>query len=143
MAILNRKIRALAFLQLLIGIGAFLSGLSFVIDPTGVNLGFLIDWLERSVFSTYMIPGLIFMFILGFGNILGGIFTLKNNRKSGIIASFLGFYLMMWMITQLVIFPFHWAHLLYLLFGFAEVLLGVAVYLSNLSQHMSKKIPLM
>ncbi len=143
MAIINTKIRTLAFLQLFIGIGAFAGGLGFVMDPTGVNLGFLIDWLDRSVFSSYLIPGLIFIFILGFGNIFGSIFTLKKNKKSGIIASFLGFYLMMWMITHLVVFPFHWIHLLYLLFGFAEVLLGIAVYLANFSQHMTKKVPLM
>ncbi len=126
--------RALAILQLFIGIGAIAGGLGLVIDSTGATVGLNPDWLARSLFNSYLVPGLILFIIIGIGHIFSGILTLKNYNKSGILAAFLGFFLMLWIVAQMVIIPFYWLQLLYFVFGFTEVLLGVAVFLSRFTQ---------
>ncbi len=126
--------RALAILQLFIGIGAIAGGLGLVIDSTGATVGLNPDWLARSLFNSYLVPGFILFIIIGIGHIFSGILTLKNYNKSGILAAFLGFFLMLWIVAQMVIIPFYWLQLLYFVFGFTEVLLGVAVFLSRFTQ---------
>jgi len=128
------KMRALAILQLFIGIGALAGGFGLIIDTTGASIGLNPDWLARSLFNSYLVPGLILFVIIGMGHTISGILTWKNYNKAGIIAAFLGFFLMLWIVAQMIIIPFFWLQPLYFVFGFTEVLLGVAVFLTGFTQ---------
>lgn len=58
----------LLFGLLFLGIGAIYGGGSLVLDPTGRRLGIPFEWIQGSVFGSYLIPGAFLFCFLGIGS---------------------------------------------------------------------------
>ena len=86
----GNKSRWLAFglgaLQVFIGLGGIAGGFGLVTEPSGANLGFHMEWLSKSPFSDYLIPGLILFIVIGIGSLAGGVLSVLRYRYSGEIA---------------------------------------------------------
>ncbi len=50
---------------LFVSLGAFYGGYSLVSDPSGSQMGIRLEWLWRTGFSDYFVPGLILLIVLG------------------------------------------------------------------------------
>jgi len=50
---------------LLLGVGALAGGFGLVGDPSGRAIGIPLSWLEHTPFSSFLIPGLILLVVLG------------------------------------------------------------------------------
>jgi hypothetical protein len=100
----GKKDRWLAFvlgtLQVFIGIGGVAGGFGLVTEPSGVKLGFLVEWLSKSPFSDYLIPGLVLLVVIGVGSLAGSVLSILGYRYSGEIAAASGAFLMIWIVAQ-------------------------------------------
>jgi hypothetical protein len=59
------EVYVLLFLHLLLGLNALAGGTMLIVDPQGELLGMPIEWLERTPFKTYLIPGIILLVFNG------------------------------------------------------------------------------
>jgi len=96
--------RCLAFglggLQVFIGLGGVAGGFGLVTEPSGANLGFLVEWLSKSPFSDYLIPGLVLLVVIGVGSLAGGVLSILRYRYACEIAAILGAFLVIWITAQ-------------------------------------------
>ena len=86
-------------LQAFIGLTAVAGGFRLVSNPNGIP-DFPIEWLSNSPFTSYLIPGLVLLIVIGFGNILGGTITFLRKKYSGNIAVLLGVFLIFYMTIE-------------------------------------------
>jgi len=119
-------VAGLGALQLCIGLGAVAGGLGLALEPSGSNLGIPLELLKRSPFSTFLIPGIVLLVVNGLGNLVGAAASLKRHRYAGEIAIALGIFLVAWILLQVYWFSgFHFLHVLYLVLGLLEFVLGL------------------
>ena len=117
-----RLASGLGILQLLIGLGAVAGGVGLISG----GLEFPLEWLSRSPFKSYFIPGIVLLTVNGIGSLAGGIASLKRYRCAGEIAAALGLFLALWIVIQVYwIGGIHWLHILYFVLGVVESLLGL------------------
>jgi hypothetical protein len=120
---------ALGSLQIFIGLGAVAGGLVMMLDPSGSGMGFTIDLLQDSPFSSYLIPGLFLFLVNGVGSLLGSILTFIQYRYAGEIAIILGVIMITWIVIQVLIINYiHWMHPLYIGLGLLELFLGILLW---------------
>jgi hypothetical protein len=63
-------LRPLLALLGFLSIGAFVGGISFVVDPTGAGLGVKLAWLEQTPVRDYLLPGLFLLTVYALGSLL-------------------------------------------------------------------------
>lgn len=115
----------LGSLQIFVGIGAVFGGAALVIKPDGSILGVPLEFLQNSPFPDYLIPGIILLVFNGIGSLVAGVLTFRRYRYTGELAVFFGGGLMVWIVVQVMILGYHWAHGLYFTIGLVELILGV------------------
>ena len=119
----------LTVLQAFIGIGAVAGGLGLMLNPSGGSLGLPLELLEKTPFSTYLVPGLVLFTVNGLGNLAGAVASFTRRRFAGEIAMALGAFLVAWILIQVYwMSGFHWLHWLYLGLGIVEAVLGWSVW---------------
>ena len=100
---MNFKRRLLTYslgaFQAFIGITAIAGGFRLVSNPNGTS-DIPIEWLNSSPFTNYFIPGLVLLIVIGFGNVLGGIFSFLSKRYAGGLAAMLGTFLILFMTIE-------------------------------------------
>lgn len=117
-----RLVLGLGILQLFIGLGAVAGGVGLISG----GLKFPLEWLSRSPFKSYIIPGIILLAVNGIGSLVGGITSFRRYRYAGEFAVALGIFLALWIVIQVWwIGVIHWLHTLYFVLGVAESILGV------------------
>lgn len=90
------------FIILFTGIGAVISGLIFIFDPTGETMGMTSNILPSNIFRNFLIPGILLLSINGFGHVLVFILCLNKHSKSIPSLQFIGAFLCLWIIIQLM-----------------------------------------
>ncbi len=82
----------LVFLLAFVSLGAIYGGGSMLLSPDGSLLGMDVSWLEKSPFSSFLIPGLILFFFLGFVPLITivGLLTRKPVRLVSTLNMFPG-----------------------------------------------------
>lgn len=108
-----------------------------MLAPDGSLLGRNQDWLSKSPFSTYLLPGVLLFIFLGLFPILGCIGLLwprflafperlnlfKDKHWSWAFSLYSGLMAMMWIIVQQFMAPYFWLQSLILLVTWCIVLL--------------------
>ena len=90
---------SLGVFQAFIGITAIAGGFKLISNPNGTS-DIPIEWLNSAPFTNYLIPGLVLLIVIGFGNVLGGIFSFLSKRYAGGIAAMLGIFLILFMTIE-------------------------------------------
>lgn len=105
----------LAALCLFVGVTAIGGGITLVLYPDGSAMNASPEMLEHSPFSTFLIPGLLLLFVVGFGNAVAGVLVASNARHAPYVAFVAGAALLVWIVVQMVMVrPHHWLQLVYL-----------------------------
>jgi len=78
--------RAIAVVQLLVGLGALAGGALLVADPSGSLLGMPSVLLGRMPFRTYLVPGVLLYTLVGGGNVVAGLLSWKRQALAGLAA---------------------------------------------------------
>ncbi|MBT2654526.1 hypothetical protein J7E81_04610 [Bacillus sp. ISL-18] len=116
-------------LQLLVGIGAVVSGIILILDPDGSNLSLSVAILKDSPFEDFLIPGITLLIINGIGSILGSFFSFKRRLFAGQITMILGTAMVIWISAQVYwINWISWLQPVYLIVGIFEIILGFVLY---------------
>lgn len=129
----------LFYLQILLGLGAFVSGFCFLLFPDGSLIGMPLSILKYSPFKDFFIPGLILFSLLGVYPLIVA-FCLLNQpswRWPNWINPFkkyhwawaasisTGIILIIWITTQvLLIRDIHFLHLIYFVWGWVIILIS-------------------
>ena len=97
----NRYI--LSILVLIQGISGIIGGAGLIYDPTGKMLDIPLRWLDGSPFPDYLIPGIILAAVLGIYPLIIFPGLLKRKEWALTGARNLGFALIIWIITEIVV----------------------------------------
>jgi hypothetical protein len=89
-----------AVIQFLVGLGAIVSGAMLVAVPAGSLLRMSPDMLKEAPFDDFLLPGIILFLVIGVGQVVGGVLTLRRHRSAGYLGAVLGIGLMIWIFVQ-------------------------------------------
>lgn len=115
--------RWLIALSLFTGITAVLGGIELVAWPTGAPwLAFTVDILARTPFTTFLVPGLLLMLLVGLGNMVSSTLALLRHRSSDVVSFGAGATLLGWLVGEMALLrTFHWLHVVYLAVALATM----------------------
>ena len=117
--------RILFFLLVFQGLSGCLGGVRLVADPSGASIELPLEWLRKSVFPSYLVPGLLLLIVLGVGPLVAA-YGVWRRRPWGWSSSFVvGAALIVWLAIQIRIIGYHSDPPLQL--GYALVACAIAV----------------
>jgi hypothetical protein len=97
-------------LHAVLGVAAVVAGQAFVREPSGAALGMSADWLKRSPFRSFRIPGLFLMLVIGGTNLLSAAVLWRRDHRSELVSLATGLLLVVWVAIQTAIIGFrHWS----------------------------------
>jgi len=101
-------------------------GIPFLLRPDGSIYGMPLSLLEHSPFATFLIPGLLLVFVIGLGTTIAGALVLRRTARANVWAFAAGVALLTWIVVEMVLLrAAHWLQLGYL--GMALVIMAVAL----------------
>jgi hypothetical protein len=96
-----RLLRIISIVLLfIIGLNALAAGYSFMVEPTGKDLGISIEYLRYSPFEDFFIPGMVLFFANGVLSILTAVITIKQWRYYRELLVIQGCILFGWIVIQ-------------------------------------------
>jgi hypothetical protein len=136
---MNFKRRLLTYslgaFQAFIGITAIAGGFRLVSNPNGAS-DIPIEWLNSSPFTNYFIPGSVLLIVIGFGNVLGGIFSFLSKRYAGGLAAMLGTFLILFMAIEVWFVGLrNFLQPLYFILGAIVLVLGLKLFKMFITVH--------
>lgn len=127
---MRRNKYILGILQLFVALGAIPSGIMMTIDATGKTVGLDVEILEPTPFQNYLIPGLFLLFFIGFLQLVGAIYSIKNSSFIIGYEIFIAAILILWIVAQ--IYFIGYIHILQLvMMGIGIIQFLVALRLNN------------
>ncbi|MEX2514205.1 MAG: hypothetical protein WD398_14975 [Cyclobacteriaceae bacterium] len=90
----------LGVLQTFNGLSGLLGGYMLINDPSGNSLSLKLEWLEKTPFQNYLIPGLVLFLMIGLANVVGLWITFKKDSKRAKFGLVFGLILLVWIISQ-------------------------------------------
>lgn len=89
-------------LLLFTGVSAIAAGASLVADPSGRGLQMPLSLLAHSPFSSFLIPGLVLLIVIGIGSISAAFAVWRQWRRAPIMTFLEGIMLLGWIIFQVI-----------------------------------------
>jgi menaquinone-dependent protoporphyrinogen oxidase len=121
-----RPSRLLAALCLAVGTSAVVGGAGLVARPDGSLLHMPRSYLEPTPFSSYLVPGLLLLVVVGLGHLLAGFALLRRGRLGPVVAIGAGSALVTWIVTEMVLLrETNALQVIYLALGIAIVTVAV------------------
>ncbi|MGM9929428.1 MAG: hypothetical protein ACI35P_15905 [Bacillus sp. (in: firmicutes)] len=109
----------------LTGVGGLAGGVGFLVDPSGGSIGMPSSLLKGTMFSDFLIPGLLLFIVIGGGHILAGILVWKKGDSGWIYSFIAGVALVIWIFTQVCLIGYvSLLQPLYFIVGIVEVVLA-------------------
>ena len=123
--------KILAILLLFTGLVSIISGIMMIVTN---GMGMPVSWLEGTVFTSYLIPGLILLIVIAGVTILAGILLIMRKKGALEAAAASGFGLLIWLFTEMYILTTMGSHFLHaIIFTEALVILIATMILLRLS----------
>ena len=127
----NRYI--LSFLVLFQGLSGIIGGTALIIDPSGELLGIPLKWLDGSSFPDYLIPGIILASILGIYPLIAFIGLLRKQYWAITATRNLGFALIIWIATEIIVIGYKSEPPLQLIYGILGLIILLISYFPKLN----------
>jgi hypothetical protein len=127
----KRRNYLLGFYDLILSIGVIFIGGMMVSSSSGVFIEYPKEWLTKIPFKSWVVPGIIAIFIFGFGNIKSALISFrKQSDKPWLMSSIMGGILFVSMIAQVIILgEWYMATLQFIFFSIIQVCLSGYVFL--------------
>lgn len=107
------------------GITAMISGMLFLLKPSGAYMQMSVDWLDGSPFHNFLIPGLALFSILGVGSMATAILLLRRKPLAYWMGITVGMGTLIWIGVQYaVILRFSFLQVFYVAAGLTMVVLS-------------------
>lgn len=126
----------LAIIQGFNGLSAVIGGFELMNDPSGMNIGMELDWLQTTPFANYLIPGIVLFSLNGLGNFAGLWFTVKRKAIAAKIGVVFGAIMVIWILLQ-VFWIGYKSFLQPLYFGSGLIQLFFGLYLMKISEKLN------
>jgi hypothetical protein len=128
----HRSMRVLiiiqGILQILVGVGAVVSGMMLILDPSGSLLHAGTAMLRGTPFADFLFPGIILFLVIGVGQLLAGVVTFRRHPRAALTGGVLGLGLMIWIFVQVnMIGGGHWLQYTYFFIGVGETALAFLI----------------
>lgn len=124
---MNRSNKILFILHLFVGIGALVGGTGAIIEPNN-PLGISSDVLKGSPFTSFLIPGIILLTIIGLGNLLAALLLKKDMNLKGYSSSIVSWGLVIWIMVQCIILDtVELIHAFYFFIGIIQAFLSLKI----------------
>jgi len=75
-------------------------GLLLVLDASGARLGTPIELLDKTPFTTFLVPGIVLLIVNGLGSMVGSVDSFIGHRHAGELAMAPGMFLVLWIAVQ-------------------------------------------
>jgi menaquinone-dependent protoporphyrinogen oxidase len=109
----------------IVAITAIAGGLAFVARPDGTLLRAPLELLEHTPFSSFLVPGLLLLLIVGGSSAVAGVLEARRHRLAGVVAFGAGISLLVWTAAEMILLrTANWLQFGYL--GVAAAILGLA-----------------
>jgi hypothetical protein len=89
------------------GLGAIYGGLNLITYPNGSSIQLSLDYLSRSPFNDYLIPGIILFFANGVLSLLAFVTILSHRKNYPLFIAAQGCILTGWIVIQIVLIHFN------------------------------------
>lgn len=120
---------SLGVLQVFLAINAIPVGIFYLSNPEVGLLDTATEYVAFAPFDTLLIPGVIMLFIVGFGNALGAYLSFRYRSGAGVLAIFLGCFLILYIVAQGIWGTyFYILHTFYILIALAEIMFGSIIF---------------
>jgi hypothetical protein len=93
----------LIVLLVLLGLGGLVGGIPMLIDPSGVSIGLPGDLLENVPISTFVLPGLFLIVVMGIVPFIISFGLWKRERRAWLGAMTQGIVLVLWICVQIAL----------------------------------------
>lgn len=123
----TRTLRIVAIVWLLLmGLNAVAAGYSFMVEPSGADIGIPLSYLQYSPFENYFIPGLVLFVTIGLGCLVAAFFAIKKFAFYPHLLFFQGCILLGWIVIQMVMVrDVAWLHVVCGLSGLSWMWMGI------------------
>jgi CDP-diglyceride synthetase len=124
---MNRKLRITAIILLLFNaVGALWGGFGLIYDPSGEFMQMPLEFLDRSPFNNYLIPGIILFVFNGLLCLLTVVFTIIKYKLFPYFIVFQGIVLVVWLSVQILMIHIFYPpmHLPFYFIGVALIAIG-------------------
>lgn len=120
----------LGFYDLILSFGAIFIGVMMVSSNSGVFIEYPKEWLTKIPFKSWVVPGIIAIFVFGFGNIKSAVISFrKASNKPWLMSTIMGGILFVSMIAQVIILgEWYMATLQFLFLSIIQVCLSGYVF---------------
>jgi hypothetical protein len=109
------------------GLNAVVAGAFFVIDPTGAKMGMGYEYIAKSPFKDFLIPGLTLFLVNGIGSLAGAYLCFAKKPAAGYAGTALGAILCGWIFFQMLWVPFSVLQPVMAGIGVVEAALGLLI----------------
>ena len=114
---------------LVLGLSSLLGGAMLVSDPSGEMIGISVSILAGTPFGTFLIPGLILLFVLGIDSLIVALLVWKNSQRFSGLVLVQGMALLIWLMVQVwMIGAVHIMQLVMCILGLMLLSLGWKLY---------------
>jgi hypothetical protein len=93
-------------LQLITAVGAIPVGISLIQYPDGSGMQMPADWIRRTPFGTYLLPGIVLLAMNGFGQGAAALLIALRQPLAPWLTGFFGVGLIIWIAIQMLLMPF-------------------------------------
>lgn len=126
-------------LHFFIGFGALAGGYAAVSEPLN-PMGISTEMLKNGPFTSFLIPGLFLMAVLGLGNIVAGMVALYKHKWWPYFCGAMGDTLILWIVIQCIILSSIEAlHVIFFILGAIQGLIAIGALLNNQQFPFDKK----
>lgn len=120
--------RFLFIFHLIVGVGGVFGGVIGIISPDGSAVGMTTDVLRNGPFSSFLIPSVFLLIMLGIGNLIAAVTAKLDVPYHAYISGSLGVILCMWIIIQCYVM---WAvailHIIFFVIGLIQLSLSITL----------------
>ena len=126
--VLNKLRITSVVLLIIIALNALAAGYSFMVEPSGEDLGITTDLLRYSPFENYRIPGLLLFIANGLLSLATTFIVLSKHKLYPYAIIFQGSVLFGWIIIQLSLLQFmHLLHVICGIIGLILIIMGSVI----------------
>ena len=122
----QNRLRILAIvLMAATALNALAAGYSFITDPSGSGIGINTDYIDRSPFVNFLVPGILLFVFNGLLNIISTVAAVRKARIYPLLIFSQGAILTVWIIVQLMmVTSVHLLHFVMSIIGISLLLIG-------------------
>lgn len=119
--------RTIIALHILIGVGGLAGGFAAVSNPSS-PMGMGVDALRKGPFTSFLVPGLFLMLVIGLGNLGAALAARRKAPLHGVYTGCMGAIMIAWIVVQCVILEAVVAlHVIFLCLGAVQGILALAL----------------